>query len=68
MININKVKQKVVDDVTTLVSEKFNVPKKEVQIKFASDGEMKVTIVPETFLKTIGVNVEVTTNEKEKSK
>lgn len=58
-VNITKIKQKIIDDVTTLVSERFDVPRKEVQVKFDSHGEIKVTIVPETFLKSLSVNVEI---------
>lgn len=56
-VNINKIRDFIKEEVTKKVTEKFNVSEKEVKVSFDKSGDLKVTIVPESFIKSLNVSV-----------
>lgn len=58
MINLKNIKEKIVKDVTDILSQKYNAPKKEIKVTFASDGSIKATITPDLSFLSCDVKVE----------
>lgn len=58
MVNLKTIKEQIITDVTKIVARRFNAKESEVKVSFASDGNLKVSIVPED-LSFINVCVEV---------
>ena len=56
-VNINKIRDFIKEEVTKKVTEKCNVSEKEVKVSFDKSGDLKVTIVPESFIKSLNVSV-----------
>ena len=56
-VNINKIRDYIKEDVTIKAVEHFGVTKDEVRVSFDKSGDIKVTIVPESFIKSLSVSV-----------
>ena len=65
MININNIKQSIIEGVREAVCDKYGVLKEEVKVTFKSNGEINVTVTPKTFLESIGVKVDISLVEEE---
>ena len=56
-VNINKIRDYIKEEVTMKAVERFGVTKDEVKVSFDKSGDIKVTIVPESFIKSLSVSV-----------
>lgn len=58
MINLQDIKHQIIEDVTKIVTQKYNASEKEVKVSFASDGTIKATITPDLSFLSCNVKVE----------
>ena len=56
-VNINKIRDYIKKEVTIKAVERFGVTKDEVRVSFDKSGDIKVVIVPESFIKSLSVSV-----------
>lgn len=57
MININKVRQDIIEQITEHTCSKYGVEPEEVKVTFSSTGDVKLSIVPDKFLESLIADV-----------
>ena len=63
MINIKTIERDIKQEVLRLTCEKYGVKGNEVKVCFKSTGELTVTITPNEFVESLGINYCVTKEE-----
>ena len=63
MINIKAIKEKIVEDTTEIVCNKYGLSREEVKVSFKSDGDLNITIAPKELMHSLSVKVSVESEE-----